>query len=236
MQFRIFSGSLKIDTLKDAVLLLGEEALVKSVIMAAVHNYYSQAGSSGYSLCRGGLFFHAVGVAVLAEKIAEKTGLCPPESAYTAGLLHDIGKVILDQYIAGSAPLLFRKLARETESLLSSEKQTFGISHSETGTILAKKWNFSDNITDAIQYHHVPETAKGNKALVFIIYLADLILEKFNAGFDLEKMQTQSLESALDHLGLKMPDLPSLVDLIPIHAVTMDDPFFSQKAANDGHP
>ena len=218
-----FSGSLRIDTLKDAVLLLGEETLIKSIIMAAVQNYYSQAGSSGYSLCRGGLFFHAVGVAVLAEKIAEKTGLCPSKSAYTAGLLHDIGKVILDQYIADSSPLFFK-------SLLSSEKQIFGLSHCETGTILAKKWNFSDNITDAIQYHHVPEAAKENQSLVFIIDLADLILEKFNAGFDLEKMQPKSLESALDHLGLRMSDLPALVDLIPIHAVTMDDTFFSQKA------
>lgn len=231
-----FSGSLKIDTLNDAVLLLGEETLIKSIITAAVHNYYNQTGSSGYSLCRGGLFFHAVGVAALAEKIAEKTGLCPSKSAYTAGLLHDIGKVILDQYIADSAPLFFKRLAQKTESLLSSEKKIFGITHCEAGAVLAKKWNFSDNITEAIQYHHLPETAKESQSLVFIIYLADLILEKFSAGFDLEKMQTQSLESALDHLGLKMSDLPALVDLIPINALKNDSPPISQKVKNDGHP
>ena len=232
-----FSGSLKVDTLKDAVLILGEETLIKSIIMAAVHNYYNQTGSSGYSLCRGGLFFHAVGVAVLAEKIAEKTGLCQPKSAYTAGLLHDIGKVILDQYIADSAPLFFRKLAQETESLLSSEQKIFGITHCHAGTVLAKKWNFSDNITEAIQHHHLPENAtKENQSLVFITYLADLILEKFNAGFELEKMQTKSLESALDHLGLTMSDLPALVDLIPINVLNSDEPLISQKVKNDGHP
>ncbi len=230
-----FSGSMKVDTLNDAVLLLGEEILIKSIITAAVHNYYNQIGSSGYSLCRGGLFFHAVGVAALAEKIAEKTGLCPSKSAYTAGLLHDIGKVILDQYIADSAPLFFKKLAQEKESLLSSEKKVFGINHCEAGAILAKKWHFSENITDAIQHHHLPETAKENQSLVFIIYLADLILEKFNAGFDLEKMQTQSLESALDHLGLNMSDLPALVDLIPINALKNDSPPISQKVTHDGH-
>jgi putative nucleotidyltransferase with HDIG domain len=213
-----FSGSLKVDTLKDAFLLLGEETLIKSIIMAAVHNYYNQTGSSGYSLCRGGLFFHAVGVAVLAEKIAEKTGLCQPKSAYTAGLLHDIGKVILDQYIADSAPLFFRKLAQETESLLSSEEKIFGITHCHAGTVLAKK------------------ATKENQSLVFITYLADLILEKFNTGFELEKMQTKSLESALDHLGLTMSDLPALVDLIPINVLNSDEPLISQKVKNDGHP
>ena len=119
----LFAGLLKIDTLKDAVMLLGEDMLIKSIITAAVQNYFSQTGVSGYSLCKGGLFFHAVGVATLAEKIAEKTGRAVPKLAYTAGLLHDIGKVILDQYVAESAPLFFRKLSKETESLLSSEKK-----------------------------------------------------------------------------------------------------------------
>ncbi|MFA5904281.1 MAG: HDOD domain-containing protein, partial [Desulfobacula sp.] len=168
----LFSGLLKIDSLKDAVMLLGEDMLIKSIITAAVQNYYNQTGTSGYSLCKGGLFFHAVGVAVLSEKIAEKTGQCPPKQAYTAGLLHDIGKVVLDQYIAGSAPLFFRKLGNDTETLISSEKKIFGITHSETGAVLAKKWYFSDNLSEAIRFHHNPEQAKENKPLAFIIYLA----------------------------------------------------------------
>ena len=225
----LFAGLLKIESLNDAVMLLGEDMLIKSIITAAVQNYYSQTGISGYSLCRGGLFFHAVGVAVLAEKIAEKTGQCSPKLAYTAGLLHDIGKVVLDQYLADSSPLFFRKLSKETETLITSEKKIFGITHCETGAVLAKKWHFSDNITETIQYHHTPETAKDNKLLIFIVYLADLILEKFNTGFDLEKMQTKSFESALDHLGLRASDLPGLVDLIPINAINIDDMHISQK-------
>ncbi|OGR27506.1 MAG: hypothetical protein A2277_02950 [Desulfobacterales bacterium RIFOXYA12_FULL_46_15] len=226
----LFAGLLKIDSLKDAVLLLGEDMLVKSIITAAVHNYYTQTGTSGYSLCKGGLFFHAVGVAVLAEKIAEKSGRCPPKSAYTAGLLHDIGKVILDQYVSGSSPLFFRKLSKETETLITSEKKVFGITHCETGAILAKKWHFSDNLSEAIQFHHIPETATEHKPLAFIIYLADLIMEKFNAGFDMEKMQTKSLETALNHLGLTMSDLHGFVDLIPVNAINLDDMLASQKA------
>ncbi len=218
-----FAGHLKFDSLKDAVMLLGEDMLIKSVVTAAVHNYYSQTGTSGYSLCKGGIFFHAVGVAALAEKIAEKTGRYSPQLAYTAGLLHDIGKVILDQYVADSSPLFFRKLSKENENLITSEKKVFGINHCEAGAVLAKKWNFSDTLSEAIQYHHAPETAKENKPLAFIIYLADLIMEKFNAGFELEKMQTKSLEAALDLLGLKMSDLPGLVDSIPINAVNVDD-------------
>ncbi len=219
----LFTGMVKIETLKDAVLLLGEEMLIKSVITAAVDTYYNQSGTSGYSLCRGGLFFHAVGVASTAAKLAEKSGKANPKLAYTAGLLHDIGKVILDQYVADSSPLFFRKLSQGKENFINTEKKLLGITHSEAGTLLAKKWKFSDSLCEVIQLHHTPEKAKKNKDIAYIIYLSDLLIEKFNAGFDLEKMQTESLRKALHHLGFSIKDLPELVDAIPVNRINSDD-------------
>ncbi|MDA3917173.1 MAG: HDOD domain-containing protein [Deltaproteobacteria bacterium] len=146
-----FAGSIKIESLKDAVLLLGQSMLIKSVITTVVNDYFAQTGTSGYSLCKGGLFFHAVGVATLCEKITEKSKQTTIESAYTAGLLHDVGKVVLDQYIA------------------------------------------------------------------------DLLMEKFYTGFDLETMQTKNFENALDHLGVTMADLPELIDAIPINGINDTD-------------
>jgi len=219
----LFSGMIKIETLKDAVLLLGEDMLIKSVITAAVSNYYNQAGDSGYSLCKGGLFFHAVGVASTAEKIAEKSGKSSSKLAYTAGLLHDIGKVILDQYVADRSPLFFRRLSQENENFINSEKKILGITHCEAGVILARKWNFSDGLSEVIQLHHTPEKTKEHKDLAYIVYLADFLMEKFNAGFDLEKMPTKSFEETLDHLGFTIADLPELVDAIPVNAINNDD-------------
>jgi putative nucleotidyltransferase with HDIG domain len=213
----MFAGSVKIDTLMDAVLLLGEDLLIKSVITAAVNTYYDQTGTTGYSLCRGGLFFHAVGVATTAENLAKKTGKVSAKHAYTAGLLHDIGKVILDQYISDRAPLLFRNLSIETESFLSSEKKLLGITHCEVGALLAKNWQFSSGLSQVIRHHHHPEKAKTDKDLVYIVYLADLLMEKFYTGHDLEKMQPRSIGHVLAHLGLTPAELPEIIDAIPIN-------------------
>ena len=215
----IFSGRIKIDTLKDAVLLLGEDMLVKSVITAAMNDYFAQTGTAGYSLCKGGLFFHAVGVASTAEKIAEFCDSPHKKTAYTTGLLHDIGKVVLDQYVSDSSPLLFRKLGQATDNFLNAEKKTIGITHCEAGGILAKKWNFSDSTSQVIQFHHTPDKAKSHKDLAYIIYLADLIVEKFITGFELEQMQTESMKDALEKTGLTFSDLPELIDSIPIDAI-----------------
>jgi putative nucleotidyltransferase with HDIG domain len=219
----LFSGTIPIESLQDAVVLMGEDMLVKSVITAAVNHYYQQTGNSGYSLCKGGLFFHAIGVAILAEKIAAASTTVNPKQAYTAGLLHDIGKVVLDQYVADNAPLFFRSIQQEDQSFLQSEKQLIGITHCEAGAMLAKRWKFSERLTATIRYHHQPTETPDHRDLVYIVYLADLLLEKFSVGLDLEKMQTNSLQPVLDHLQIKPEDLLKLVDSIPFDAFNTNE-------------
>ncbi len=229
----LFSGSIHIDSLKDAVLLLGESMLIKSVITASVASYYDQTGTSGYSLCRGGLFFHAVGVATTAEHIAQKTGKAQDQMAYTAGLLHDIGKVILDQHIAGQAPLLFRDFCQGGMALTEMEQKRLGISHCDAGAILAATWHFSPALTQVIRYHHQPEKADTETDLAHIIYLADLLMERFHTGVDMNKTQTHSMAAALDRLGLTMADIPALMDSLPLNDLQTSDIIIDDRNAND---
>ncbi|MCA1794868.1 MAG: HDOD domain-containing protein [Desulfotignum sp.] len=215
----LFSGTARIDTLKDAILLLGEDMLIKSIITAAVNKYYNQIGTGGYSLCKGGLFFHAVGVAATAEKLADKTGIISGKQAYTAGLLHDIGKVVLDQFVSAAIPLFFRDLTRGNKNLLQSEKTLLGITHCQTGALLARQWKFSSALSQVIVHHHEPEKAVDHKDLVCIVYLADLLMERFSTGLDIEKMQTGSVDAVMKRLGITPFDILELVDTIPMHAI-----------------
>ena len=210
----MFAGTHKIDTLKDAVLLLGESFLLKSLISAAVDTYYNQ-DKSAYSLCKGGLFFHAVSTALTAEKIAQLTGKVKPSLASTAGLLHNIGQVVLDQHLSDSYPFFFRNL--EDKSALETEKRIIGLTHCDAGKYLAKKWSFSDSLSDVVEFHHFPEKAKANKEIVSIVFLADLLMSRFNTGLKLEKIQNDRLTLALDTLNLSFSDLPRLIDSIPIN-------------------
>ncbi len=211
----MFAGTHKIDTLKDSVLLLGESFLLKSLITAAVDTYYNQSGTSGYSLCKGGIFFHAVSTALTAEKFAQLTGKVDPNLASTAGLLHDIGKVVLDQYLSDSYPLFFRNL--KEKGALETEKKIIGLTHCDSGKYLAKKWKFSDALSNVVEFHHFPEKTKTNKEVVCIVFIADLLMSRFNTGLKLEKIQNDQLTFALDILGLSFSDLPTLIDSIPIN-------------------
>jgi len=211
----IFAGSNKIESLDHALVYIGLQMLVKLVISASVDNLFSHAGS-GYSLCKGGLFHHAIGTAVIAEKLANLTGLVKSGSAYTAGLLHDIGKVVLDQYVSSASPLLYRESLQEGNNFLEAEKKILGTDHTAVGRELARRWSFPDSLIDVIRHHHNPEDATENLELAHIVYLADLLMARFHAGLELERLDTAALSSRLAVLGLSLERFPDIVDLIPL--------------------
>lgn len=104
-----------------ALVYLGQKKLVKFVISAAIKSFFDQAGM-GYLLCKGGIYHHAVGTAIIAKEIARITEKAEPALAYTGGLLHDIGKVVLDQHIQAGLPLFTDNYTKREKTLLKLKK------------------------------------------------------------------------------------------------------------------
>jgi putative nucleotidyltransferase with HDIG domain len=212
----MFASRNPIESIDHALMYLGVNLLMKFVIAAAVEDFFSQS-ASGYSLCKGGLYHHAVGTAVVSEKLAKVTATAKPGLAYTAGLLHDIGKVVLDQFVAGAAPLFYRRLIEDKAAdFIQAEQSLFGTTHSEAGYHLARRWTFPDSLADVIRHHHRPEQGLRNRELNHIVFLANLIMSKFHAGLELEKQDTGDLAPRLEAIGLSVGQFPQIVDMIPL--------------------
>jgi putative nucleotidyltransferase with HDIG domain len=210
-----FSGSSRVESLDQALVLLGMRLLVKLVISVSVDEFFGHSGL-GYSLCKGGLYHHAVGTAIIAEKLSDYTGSVKPGLAYTAGLLHDIGKVVLDQSIASAYPLFYRRLYEEENNVLEAENEILGFNHAQVGHKLARKWLFPESLCDVIRNHHRPEKAVRYLELAHVVYLADLLMSRFHSGLELERLNTESLASRIETIGLSIDKFADIVDLIPI--------------------
>ncbi len=204
----------KIDTLDHAVVFLGQKIFFKLILSAALQGLFS-LNTMGYSLCKGALYHHAVGTALIAEELASFTGKVSPSLAYTAGLLHDIGKVVLDQYIASAFTLFYRHLEDLGRNLLEVENIVFGIDHTVIGSELAKKWVFPEVLIDTILNHHNPDEKDANSKLTTIVYLADLLMTSFYSGLELERLDTRDLASRLENVGLSVSLFSKMIDLIP---------------------
>ena len=210
----MFGAKKTISSLDHAVVFLGQELLVRIVLSAAIQGYYAQT-AMGYALCKGGIYYHALGCAQIAELLARKTGLESPARAYTAGLLHDIGKVVLDQYVTTAYPLFYREIIHSKENILTIEKRLLGMNHTHVGTLLAQQWSFPPALQEAIQHHHQPNHKSPHGILCAIVYLADVLISHFHSGLEIERLETKALSKNLDFLGLAPKNFAELVDLIP---------------------
>jgi putative nucleotidyltransferase with HDIG domain len=210
----LFATRRPIATLEHALVYLGEDRLVKLVLKAALQSYFEQS-TVGYSLCKGGLYHHAIGCAQVAEALALKTGRVDHRIAYTAGLLHDIGKVVLDQFMASAYPLFYRRTMEQDESVQTVEQRLFGIDHTQVGHHLATRWSFPDSLTHSILLHHNPNEQSPFKHLAVIVYLADVLLSRFHVGVELERLDIHKIAAHLESIDLTLDSFADLVDLIP---------------------
>jgi HD-like signal output (HDOD) protein/chemotaxis receptor (MCP) glutamine deamidase CheD len=211
----MFSKRHEVVSLDHALVFLGQELFIKLVISAAVKSYYDQCGN-GYSLCKGGLYHHAIGTAMIAEKIVGLTKDTVPAIAYTAGLIHDIGKVVLDQYISAAYPMLYREFQNNATDLIEAETRILGMDHTRIGGLLAKKWSLPAPLVEVIRFHHQPEKSSRDRALTTTIYLADLLMSRFHSGLELERMEAARLVERLASLELSPAQFQTLIDIIPM--------------------
>jgi putative nucleotidyltransferase with HDIG domain len=190
----------KIASIDQAIVYLGSKVLLQMVVTAQIENIY-HSSDRGYSLCQGGMFHHAVATARLCRALATAQKKIDPDIAYTAGLLHDIGKVVLDQYIGKMQPLFYRMIIENKENSSKVEQDIIGIDHCQAGLMLAEKWNLPDVLKDVITFHHAPESAPDNSEIVNLTYVADVLTNRLLPGLELEKVDTSNLQSSLLALG-----------------------------------
>jgi putative nucleotidyltransferase with HDIG domain len=203
---------MEIDSIAHAAALLGGMHLWRLAVASSMELVCEQV-EKGYSLCKGGMYQHAVGTAEMSRRLALFTGAALPDLAYTAGLMHDIGKIVLDQHVARNQPFFYRATQIEANDLCTIEKLIFGYAHTEIGERLARNWRLPSNLMAVIRHHHQPEEAAEHQKLVTLVYLADLLMARFQVGLELDRLSTERLVERLRCLGLSLDQLPRLTEV-----------------------
>ena len=168
-----------VGSVSDATAVLGLRTVRVVLTAAALHGSFKPPECAGFDFMA--FWRHAVSTAVCARLIASEIG-ADAEAAFTAGLLHDIGELIL----ASSHPERFAQvLAQQAQSaapLREIETALLGIDHAQVGARVAEHWRFPKPIVDAILDHHAPPAAADAFALVRIVHVADLLARALAAA------------------------------------------------------
>jgi HD-like signal output (HDOD) protein len=164
----------KVSDLKQAVVLVGFEEVRKLALTACVTPLFRQ--STGYgAYTRRGLWNHMVATGVVAELIAHECGEIQPQQAYLAGLLHDVGIILIDQYLHKLFQRIVDQLTEETP-LCEVEMEVLGFDHQALGGHVAARWNLPEHLVDAIRHHHVLQD-DSQSSMVQVVALADTVCQ-----------------------------------------------------------
>jgi len=173
----------KISDLERAIALLGFN-MVKSlaVSVGVLNNMPNGNGPSTFS--REGLWIHSMAVGTGMKMLGEKCNRGEEESLFVVGLLHDIGKVVLDQFFPDDFAQVLKNIKDgEGEFLFQEEREIIGLDHGEIGGMLLERWKFPDVVRLPIAFHHkedLPENALHPDVL--LLRVADAVAQDLALG------------------------------------------------------
>lgn len=195
-------------TLHEAIMHIGLQRL-KSVLITSPATSLMGRSLSGYRLGAGELWQHSLVVGVASEWLARVLHYPDPEQAYVAGLLHDIGKLLLDQAVFSNYARLADYVQKYKVQLWQVEEKLIGIDHARVGGLIAEHWNFPVVLVDAISFHHVPSFARINQRLPAIVNLANSFTEDYQVKHS-DLLSFQAHPESLHILKINQTELLSI--------------------------
>lgn len=201
-----FSG--QIGTISEAIAVLGFNNLRGLVTAAAIINAFPRGGDhfDGSAFWR-----HSIAAAVCARVLAKRVGL-NAETAFTAGVLHDIGRLVIAIHFPQQLAQLGHQEGGSTVASLQAEWAALGFDHAALGGELAKRWNFPPPIRDAIALHHSSPGPGAGKTLPDVIFVANLFAHALDDGSIRADQAAPLAAAAFARLALDGDALPALAD------------------------
>ena len=189
-----YGMSQKIASLKLALTILGLSEIINIVTGISIVRLFP-ARRKGSSFDRTKFWQHSFGCAAASRMLSRDLEFGMEEVDFVAGLLHDIGKLILDQHFHSKLREISKLQQKEEIAPIEAEKRIMGVDHATLGSWLAQKWDLTAPLIESIAYHHRPldvlalAPPSREPALTAIVHLADILSHEPDLHFT-ENMQS----------------------------------------------
>ena len=192
----------KISTVSRAIVILGFEIVRSAVVtVSIIKALQPKKKIEVFDITR--FWRHAIAVAVISKNLASMSGITSPEDAFTGGILHDIGKVVMAHFFTDSFEEILEQVQNNESSFYEKEKQFLPMDHTQIGDYLARKWKLPLQLRHAILYHHSINRMDISPTAI-IVHFADTVFwhpdglpapkESFN------DVNAESLNAVLPHI------------------------------------
>jgi HD-like signal output (HDOD) protein len=178
----MYSCSRKVKTLTEAIVMLGFNSIRSLVVTSAARNLYNTR-KSRTGLKERLLWEHSIGCAIACRLLAAERVPGLAEEAFLAGLMHDIGKLVLNLRVPEQFDEVVQIVYNENRPFHVTEAELLGFDHTQVGALLVNKWKLSPMLEEAILNHHNPEALTPDNPLLLYLDLGNQMCKKMGIGF-----------------------------------------------------
>jgi putative nucleotidyltransferase with HDIG domain len=177
----------RVSSLEHALALLGANEVKAIVLASSVHDFFSDHESGSFDRTR--FWKHAVISSQVARYLGSQFKIREDDSLFLAGLIHDIGKVVLDTYLHEEFLEILDRVSAQRTTFSKAEKTILGVTHYQIGAKLLRQWKFPKKVILQVLYHHAPWYDKNHASLSIVVYLANILTKA--AGFSCHPEEAQ---------------------------------------------
>jgi putative nucleotidyltransferase with HDIG domain len=200
----------QIETVSRAITLIGTLELLDLVLATSVIRLFDDIPPELVTMDK--FWEHSLYTAVIARNLAQHGRAPNTERYFIAGLIHDIGELVLFSQRPRQCAEVLRLVQEKPGDLLAAETQVFGFTHSQVGAELARAWNLPPSLVTAIRYHHAPADADSFQLETAIVHCADAIGVSVKSALPERDAAAGLSAEAWDLLGIPLDDIETLID------------------------
>ena len=201
-----FGMSRKIGSIAQALMILGFDVVKGLVLTSSVFDMIQKS--------MAGLWEHSIGCAAASGAVATALGRDDAEEILVAGLLHDLGKVVLALNMPAEMALIKGRVESDGLLFYEAECQVMDFHHGEIGQWLAEHWNLPESLAEPMRLHHNPEKAMLFPESTAIVHIADAIIRGWGFGYAGDPQVPPISRAAWELLGLKSTDFRAILDVL----------------------
>lgn len=176
----LYGVSGKVDTVTRAISLIGMNELAKIVYTLCAIQTFSKLSSAVSNM--NSFWRHAVYCGLVAQVLAKRARVLHPERLFVAGVMHDLGTLVINQRFPEIAEATIRETEGSEALLCEAEQEWLGFTHPYIAGLMLEKWHLPESVCDAIRWHHAPQNAQIAPIEARLLEVADTIANYSGTG------------------------------------------------------